>query len=86
MYRGSLKKCVDQRAYQLNAANYNRLTIISNSASKYYTLLTDDEMASKLRSSWKLHESICLRMSWGELRRFLRQCQLDAFGESPPHD
>jgi len=85
-YRNSLKKCIHMMAYQLTTGNYPRMSIISNTAGKYYTLMTDEELLTEDNQPRKHKAHLCARLTLGELRQFAKQTQLALNLTEPPVD
>lgn len=86
MYRNSLRACFLMMAEQFRLLNYERLSIINNSAGKYYSLLTDKELEAKIGNNWNPTDNIVLRLTRGELRSLALTMQTNLFQDIAAHD
>lgn len=74
-YRNSLKRCIQMMAYQLNVGNYERMSIVSNTAGKYYTLMTDEELLTDQNQPTTHRSHLVARLTRRELRQFANETQ-----------
>lgn len=82
-YRSSLTNCIAMMHHQFKLGNYAVLSIIHNERGKYYTLMTDDELADKQPDASPDGDRLLLRATKKELHTICRSPNLDMFPEDP---
>lgn len=79
--RGSLTYCKDKMLAYWQSGAPGFLSIVANNTGKYYTVMTDDQLATKTESASATGQRLLFRGTFREMKILCKTPQRDLFSE-----